>query len=310
MESVTYKPLNSSTHARAVYQALSYFDIFDYPLKAFEILNFCPQEINEEDLRSVLNLLIDNGKLNVKKEYYYLCGSSPSIIERRIEGEVYLESKMPRIRKYARLVNSFPFVRAVLISGSVSKGVLNRKGDVDYFIIAEKNRVWVCRTLLILFKKIFLLNSKKYFCVNYFIDTNNLNVPDKNLFVATEIKTLIPVFNNKIAIEFIEANKWTNKMFPNNKDVKDPFFQDEKNKPLLSRVIERLCSSTLGEKLDNYFFNKTLARWKQKFPHFDKNQFDLNMRSYKSVSKHHPQGNQAKVLNGLEQRMDKLDQAI
>ena len=46
--------------------------------------------------------------------------------------------------------------------------------------------------------------------------------------------------------------------------------------------------------------------WKRKFPHFDESDFDLNMRTRKNVSKHHPQGFQQKVLDALEVKMKEL----
>lgn len=290
----------------SVYQVLCYFDVFDYPVTCSEIVKYCSEEMDERTATLSLEELIRIEKIHYQRGYYYLAASSAGCIEKRLAGEKLLAKKLSTIKKYAKLVSGFPFVRAAFISGSVSKGVLSATGDVDYFIVSEKGRVWICRTLLILFKKIVLLNSKKYFCVNYFVDSGGMNVPDSNLFVATEIKTLVPVFTNETALEFISKNDWIDKMFPNSKGINPALLIQEKNKPVLSKLIETLFSSGLGERVDDYFFKKTLLRWRKKFPHFDQSQFDLNMRSYKSVSKHHPQGNQSKVLNGLELRMSQL----
>jgi hypothetical protein len=283
--------------------------VFRYPLKAEEILKYCSERISESELHAVLRKLVSEKIIFSHRGFYFLTQDSITNIDTRLENEIRLTTQYHKIRKYARLVSSFPFVEAVFISGSVSKGLLTRDGDVDYFIIAKPGRVWLCRTLLILFKKIILLNSKKYFCVNYFIDSGNLRVPDSNLFVATEIKTLIPVSENSISKTFIQQNVWTSDLLPNHNSANTPLFDSEIRKPLLTRFFESVCSSSLGDRLDNYFFKKTIRRWQNKFSHFDQNEFDLNMRSYKNVSKHHPQGYQNKVLKEVASRVSKFENA-
>ena len=90
------------------------------------------------------------------------------------------------------------------ISGSLSKGYYDDDGDIDFFIITSPKRLWIARTFLILYKKIFLLNSRKYFCVNYFISSNALEIEEKNIFTATELTTLLPMFGNGSFHKFYE----------------------------------------------------------------------------------------------------------
>jgi hypothetical protein len=117
---------------------------------------------------------------------------------------------------------------------------------------------------------------------------------------------MIPVALNDTVKKFEESNEWAGNLFPNHSEQKSPLLSKSTSKNWIVRLIEKSCSASLGEKLDNYFFRKTLERWQKKFPHFNRREFDLNMRSYKNVSKHHPQGNQMKVLSALAERMNKL----
>jgi hypothetical protein len=289
--------------SRQVYKTICYFDIFSHPLKAEEILKFCGEKISMERLLFSLKELQEKGIIKKSREYYFLSGSNESIVSRRKENEFNLTSQLSKIKRYARLISRFPFVESVFISGSVSKGVLDEKGDVDYFIIVSPRRVWLCRTLLIAFKKIFLLNSRKYFCVNYFIDSASLTIPDQNIFTATEIVTLLPVNENGLKNRFYAGNEWVKTIYPNHNGPENVLIAGSVPRPLFSRFVERAGKGNVGELLDNYCFKKTLLRWQRKFPHFNRQEFDLNMRSYKNVSKHHPQGNQQRVLNALEERM-------
>ena len=225
-----------------------------------------------------------------------------SIIQNRKTNEERAEKSAKKIKRYSKLISSFPFVENVCISGSFSKGILTSDGDIDYFIICQPNRLWLCRTLLILYKKIFLLNSKKYFCVNYFIDTDTLVIPDKNIYTATEIATLIPINNITLFNRFINENLWVYEQFPNIKENRTTsYFNNTKNK--ISQIIEKCLGGKLGNKLDDYFLKLTLKTWKKRFPHFNTLDFELNMRSKKSVSKHHPQGFQTKVLLEIDKKL-------
>ena len=69
-----------------------------------------------------------------------------------------------------------------------------------------------------------------------------------------------------------------------------------------------MLSGKTGDKLDNYFFKLTLKRWKKKFSHFNEEDFDLNMRTRKNVSKHHPRGYQHKVLSSFELKIKEAEE--
>ncbi|MBL4670060.1 MAG: hypothetical protein JKY30_12470 [Flavobacteriales bacterium] len=178
-------------------------------------------------------------------------------------------------------------------------------GDIDYFIITAANRLWICRSFLVLFKKTFLLNSKKYFCVNYFVDENNLEIHDQNMFTAIEISYLIPVYNEAIISQLKEKNSWTKDYFPN---FHHPFnFPLKTNSIKGSKIIEIILQDSFADKLDLWLMKKTFKRWENKFKHFNKEKFELTMRTNRGVSKHHPQDFQNRVLADLKERMLKLE---
>jgi hypothetical protein len=212
---------------------------------------------------------------------------------------------LKKARFYSRLISYFPFVEGVFISGSLAKGVVDKKGDIDYFIITRPGRLWLCRTSLIVFKKLFLFNSKKYFCVNYFIDSNNLQIPDKNIFTATELIFAKPMYSPQLCTSFFESNSWQYNFYPN-KPLIDVSHAHKKNNTILKRFVEWIFKDSLGEKLDTWCFKYTLNHWKNKFDNFDKEAFDLNFRSRKNVSKHHPSGFQHKVLKLHQQKIDEF----
>jgi hypothetical protein len=227
-------------------------------------------------------------------------------VKKRIRSEQRCLRKQRLIRRFALFISRFPYVESVSISGSCSKGLLDEDGDVDYFIITTRGRLWLCRSFLIAFKKIFLLNSKKYFCLNYFVDAENLEIPDRNIFVASEIKTLRPISNKPLFEKFLQANSWVEEFLPHKINDKESFLREKRPRKFLFRLVELAFNSKIGSSLDDFCFRLTYSVWKKKFRHLNKDDFHLNFRSKKNVSKHHPGGFQKKVLGEMGTRLQKI----
>jgi hypothetical protein len=289
----------------AIIKTLLYFHTFKYPLTGEEILENCQKEIiNSDELVNTLKSLCDQ-KLIFCIENFYLIADDDSLVSRRKKGNQQALRYMSTARKFTRLIAVFPFVEGVFISGSVAKGYVDEHSDIDYFIITRPSRLWLCRTLLILFKKTILLNSRKYFCLNYFIDTQNLELPDRNIFTATELTFAKPVYNPEVCRLFLESNNWREAFYPG-KPVASMNAVQGKNKNPLKLFGEWVFKGFLGEWLDNCCFRLTLRVWKKKFKQFDESEFDLNFRSRKNVSKHHPGGFQYKVLAAHQEAIEKF----
>ena len=283
-------------------RTLLYFDIFNHPLSESEIRNLIQFDLkNEIELSEVLNELTDAQRIYFHDGYYSISASAFNV-KRRLAGEKVAKTMVSRMKKFSSIIASFPFVKAVTISGSLSKNFMDKNSDIDYFIVTARNRLWLARTLLVLYKKLFLLNSKKNFCVNYFVSEDHLAIPDKNIFTATEVCFLIPVYKYDVYLNFMNNNIWSKTFYPNF-PLRSEFYIVSEKFPRLKVFFEKLFSSSFGEYLDDYFFKATLRHWKNKFKDFDPATFDLRMRTRKNVSKHHPGGFQEKVLKELDVRI-------
>lgn len=274
---------------------LAYFDLFKFPLTVDEILKFSKISSSQKDSYNwAIQELLEQQIVFKHGQYFSLLGNE-KLDNKRIIGEKNANALMLKANKYAQLIHRFPFVRSVCISGSLSKGCVDDSGDIDYFIITEPQRLWVARTLLIAFKKIILFNRHKYFCVNYFIDTNHLEIPDKNIFTATELLTLLPMSGLDIYNRLIQENNWAFSYLPNVQISRQQETQEKK--ALIKKAMEYLFSGYLGNQLDTLFMKLTVKRWKAKFKNFNEEELENAMRSRKYVSKHHPQHFQQVVLN-------------
>jgi hypothetical protein len=285
----------------AVLHTLMYFDIFRHPLTTDEIHQNCQwHECSLTDTASALERLKEYGIISQENTYWFLEGNKNNI-QLRIERMKRAQYFHRKAQRFSRFISAFPFVRAVSISGSLSKGTMDKNGDIDYFIITKPGRLWVARTFLVAFKKIFLFNSKKYFCVNYFIDSDRLTIPDRNLFVATEIAFLLPMTNKTMYEEFIRSNHWARLFYPNKEFHNGENISESKN-GFIKRIAEKILEGSFGEWLDEKFLKITIHHWRKKFPHLSGLEFNVDFRSKKNVSKHHPQGFQRKVAVEMEKR--------
>ena len=230
---------------------------------------------------------------------YYYIGIDLGKVEKRIEGNKLAEKRMKNARFFSGVIASFPFTRGVYISGSLSKGFMDEKSDIDYFILTSPNRLWLCRTLLILFKKIFLFNSHKNFCINYLVDTDNLEIKERNIYTATEVALLLPVYNFQLFEKFMEVNSWIKTFYPNLK-------QKEKLSvsgiPFLKGLLELILNNRIGDMLDNYFYKITADFWKKKHRNMNINNPNSEVVLNKHVSQYNPNHFRGNVLSRFRQK--------
>lgn len=279
---------------------LLYFSLFKYPLTTEEIFAFSGCE-SPENTKQQLQELVDTNVV-YKIDGFYSLVNDASLVTRRLEGNEGAKNIFSKADRMSRLISKFPFVEGVGISGALSKGFFDKDGDIDFFIITSPGRLWVARTLLILFKKIFLLNSKKYFCVNYFVSENALEIQEKNVFTATELVTLIPMYGNGSFHSFYDTNNWAYSRFPNQDFGKGLNTLKPIEKTGLTRFIEKVLTSKLGDRIDRYFHRLTYKKWKVKFKDLNRDDFEVAMKSTKDISKHHPQNFQQKVISRLNEK--------
>lgn len=293
---------------RTILRTLYYFELFSYPLTEQEILRFAhnlkgdAESIpSEAALQEKLRSLEEEGKLFRFGEYFQT-RNTPEWVGQRQDNNSRADAMLPIARRIAGLIDAFPFVRAVFVSGSLSKHSMRPDSDIDFFIITEPERLWLARTLLVAFKKLFLFNSHKYFCVNYFIDTEHLEIEEKNLFTATEVVTLLPMYGKEWCQAFFSANTWAFHQFPQmpRRSMKDVPPQKQ---GMLKRTLEYLLSGRFGNWLDQLTLRITVGFWKRKFRHFDDPTFNIALKSRRYVSKHHPMYFQDKVLRHMESKV-------
>jgi len=245
-----------------ILSALAYFDLFSYPLNRGEIYLFLPVKCEMNNFNYALNRLVNEQHI-YRFEKFYSLRNDYSLIERRNKGNKHAAELMITARRVCSLLAKFPYVRGIGISGSLSKNFADAEADIDLFIITAKNRLWVARTFMHAFKKLtFLFNKQHYFCMNYYIDEQNLQIPEKNIYTATEVVTLIPLQGDVQFVDFFAANAWSRLFLPNNVMRVSRAKPEPKN--WLKTSVEKMLNNKFGNWLDNHLWKTTASRWDKK----------------------------------------------
>ena len=194
---------------------------------------------------------------------FYSLRNTDLLVRRRKEGVAKAKPLLRKAAGIARLLSALPFVRGVAVSGSLSKYFADEGSDIDYFIITARDRLWVARTCTHVLKKLsFLLGMQDYFCMNYYVDETSMEIPEKNVFTATEIVTLLPVTGPDAFRRFRRDNDWTEGYLPNHPGLAVAARAPSGN--LLRRAVEWCLSGRAGRTLDDVLMRVTVRRWAAK----------------------------------------------
>jgi hypothetical protein len=111
------------------------------------------------------------------------------------------------------MMRRLPFVRMAAITGALAMD--NEDGrDIDYFIVTEAGRVWLCRGLVILLVR-WAAYSGDVICPNFFLSEKALHLQERNLFTAHELAQMRPLFGLEVYRKIRRLNAWTAEFLPN-----------------------------------------------------------------------------------------------
>ena len=112
----------------------------------------------------------------------------------------------------------------------------------------------------------------------------------------------MPMFGNGSFHRFYQANNWVKDMLPNKTSEQSLANLLPLQKPLTTKIIEKIFDTKFGDSLDAFFMRITYKKWKVKFEDTDQDHFKVAFKSTQNVSKHHPNDFQNKVINGLNKK--------
>jgi hypothetical protein len=308
MQNKSYPLINKnlSEIKENILATLAYFDMFNYPLTRAEVYLFLKGKQDYELFDIALQNLHDEGIIYQFDKFYTL-KNDQYLIVRRNEGNKKAAELIKIAEKVGNLLIRFPYVRGIAISGSLSKNFADENSDVDLFIITEKNRLWIARTIMHFFKKLtFLVNKEHLFCMNYYIDMQQLEIPEQNIYTAIEVGTLIPLQGDVVFDKFYAANTWTRQFLPN-KNMRISSAKPVKNSAF-KVLFERLLNFPFGNTIDNMLMKVTANRWSRKtlLKKLNSHGVLLGLLTDKHFAKPDPTNFQVKLLTKYELKVSRI----
>ncbi len=207
----------------SIRNTLAYFDLSDYPLTKEELFSFLwqPPVISYSDfLNTIAGLNLDS-----KFGYYFLPGRE-KLAEVRRRKLLISEQKLKIARWGAKIIKSVPYLRAVFVCNTTGSEQASVNSDVDFFIVTEKNRIWITRLLITFLLELFRLRRvgkrvENKICLSFYVTTESLDlakwrVADDDIHFAYWINQMLPVFDpDNYYAKFLDANSWTREYLPN-----------------------------------------------------------------------------------------------
>lgn len=249
----------------AILHTVAYVDVFDYPLTGAEIQRYLvalPAGVAK--VQGVLT----NGRLIPERlvrcgEFYTLPGREEIVALRR-QRMANARRLWPWAAYYGRLLASLPFVRMIAVTGSLAVDNVATGADIDYLVVTENGRLWLCRALVIVLVRLAARRGITL-CPNYFLAERALLFQQRNLYNAHELVQMVPLAGFDTYCRLRRLNSWTSSYLPN-ADGFPPAMGDHlppagSLQGWRSHLGETLLRSRLGGRLEQWEMERKIRKF-------------------------------------------------
>jgi len=224
---------------KAIFEVIAFFDLFDYFPNSFDIYRFLSLKSDQKEIENVLLLMQADSRIHSME-------GSFSLREERFEyltkNKRYLniEKKLNICKKVSRIFSFIPWIKFIGLGNVIGSNNFKKKGDLDFFIVTAKNRVWLVRLLVVFITMILRLrptknNHQDKICLSFFVSEYRLNLDslmiEKDIYMKYWLASLIPLYEKGDSyVKLISKNSWLFDFFPNwDKIILYPRFFIRKN---------------------------------------------------------------------------------
>lgn len=252
---------------RAILGTLIYADLFDHALTRAEIhRNLIGQAESQE---AVVAMLDNDAELRFHigqtEDRFHLIGRSHLAITRR-ERVAASARLWPVAKRYGARITRLPFVRLVGVTGALAMNNARPDDDIDFFILAQPRRLWLCRLLVLGVVKL-AARQGYVLCPNFFLSTDYLRLSERNLFSAHEVIQMVPLERNPWYGAFIEANGWVADFLPNAFDGGTAEARPGSTRRLPAGLVASLLSHRVFDPVERWEMRRKVRRLSRRLEH-------------------------------------------
>ena len=241
--------MNSASTITQAFDGVLYADAFDCALTLVEIHRFSRIRTSKDELRSWLEIPRVSDFIHQESGFYHL-RHRKNIASSRVDAMNRARKLSKRSTRIARWIQFLPYVRGIVLTGSVAAGDADSEADIDFLVIVAESKILFVFFVL---GGLSRLSFRKLFCPNYYLSENHLSIRRRDFYVAREISQAIPL--SGAGCDFFIANEWVNQELPN-VDAKANYTSLIPGTRLIQKTFEILCDS---------FFRKGVEAWLKSF---------------------------------------------
>ena len=182
-----------------------YFDVFRHPLTIAELVRLIDPH-RSMYVEQATEQLVNEHVIQRQGNHVFRHGMHENIPRRNTRARA-AEKLWPRARRSAAWLYRIPYVRGVLVTGSLSKNSTQSDDDIDFMVLVEPGQVWTLKTLLQGMRKIMPSGLRECFCTNHLLDISKPIIDDQNMFCAIELATAMPMVGRTAIVSLLEANR-------------------------------------------------------------------------------------------------------
>jgi hypothetical protein len=242
---------------RGIIRALAYADVFEYPLTADEIHRYL---VGVPASRGIVRSILSNpraGLISRSGRFFTLAGRE-SVVETRRERASVATDYWQRAIRYGRIMGGLPFVRMVAVTGALAMDNI-ADGDIDYLVVTEPGRLWLCRALIVGLVRVAALRGTEL-CPNYFLSEQALVLNERNLFTAHEVAQMVPLTGAATYQSFRSLNRWTETYLPNSGGAPHRAAPVEPRPRRTRRVVELTLRSRVCGPLERWEMRRKIRK--------------------------------------------------
>ena len=198
---------------RSILRTVAYSDVFDYPLSHAEVHRYLDATAAATgEVGEALHRLTGTD-LCAADDWVALAGREDLFALRQRRRRI-AEDLWPAARRWARTISRLPLVRMVSVTGALAVNNVDHDADVDYLIVTEPGRVWLCRTMVVQIVRLARLGGV-VICPNWLLAADALTLADRSLFAARELSQMVPLTGLELYRRMRRLNPWAAVFLPN-----------------------------------------------------------------------------------------------
>ncbi|HEY1016032.1 MAG TPA: hypothetical protein VGE07_25205 [Herpetosiphonaceae bacterium] len=288
---------------QAIILAVAYADVFDYPLTIREIRRYLPGVAASEEQVAAALLAPGLGPQTLARvgDMVMLAGREAIVATRRRRAAV-ADRLWPAAVRYGRMIGRLPFVRMVAVTGALAVNNVEPDADIDYLVITETGRLWLCRAGIIGLVRL-VAKRGPILCPNYLLSERALRLDEHSLYSAHELAQMIPLAGMAWYERMRLANPWADELLPNAGGMPYLVTPQPSGRPLTQALAELALRSRAGGWLERW----EMERKVRKFSARDQGNPEINLTS--DCCKAHYGSHRQRTLSSFAERLRSIDPA-